>query len=223
MNLFRIWGSVPVAPSRIARWTAFLGVAALVVACASSAPDAGASAPAASAAAEMVFTSPLYGYSATLTTAWRIVPASDAWDGEEVIGHEDAMVDQLVAPQVGDRCENTFRCGPNAWALAYPATDDLATVVASMDAREVEDHDCPATPEEQSDTEIDGEPAILSVTHCPEGAEDGGLMIVRAIAIHDGTAYYFWIQDPSSIAQRDLEPLMRSDFEALLAEVDLPD
>jgi hypothetical protein len=207
----------------------FAGIAAftaalLVAGCSSpsSAPDAtGSVAPAGSGAAESMFSSPLYGYSVTVTTAWRIIPAVDAWDGQEEIGHDDPTVDQLISPQVADRCEHLFLCGPIAWAISAPATGSLEAVAEEMDAMEASDHDCPETPETSDPAEIDGEPALLASTHCPANAADGGLLILRAITIHDGIAYYFWMQDPAH--EDALEPSIRADFEALIAAVDLPD
>jgi hypothetical protein len=203
-------------------WLATAVAAVLVAGCASpaSAPDASQSAAPTSSATESMFSSPLYGYAVTLTTAWRVIPAAEPWDGEEEIGHDDAIVDQLISPQVEDRCEHLFRCGPIAWAISAATTESLEAVAADMDAKEAREHDCPETPENSEPAEIDGEPALLASTHCPADAADGGLLILRAIAVHDGTAYYFWMQDPAS--EEALEPSVRADFEALIAVVDLP-
>jgi hypothetical protein len=213
-------GAIPDA-YRLAR-VAALAATAMVAACASPAsnPAATQSGEPTTSAAESVFTSPLYGYSATLTAAWRVIPAADAWDGEQEIGHDDPTVDQMISPQVAGRCEHLFLCGPIAWAISASTEESLAVVASDMDAMEAADHDCPETPESSEPTEIDGEPALLAATHCPANAPDGGQLILRAITIHDGTAYYFWMQDPAH--EDALEPSVRSDFEALIAVVDLP-
>ena len=169
--------------------------------------------------AETVFTSPLYGYSITITDQWRLVPATVTWDGKVPLGHDDATVDQLITPQLTGRCEHLFACGPIAWALSTPTNDSLATVVANMNAAEARDHDCP-NPETKERVEIDGEAALLTSMHCPAGAPDGGLLIMRAITIHNGTAYDFWMQDPAN--EKALEPSVRADFKSLIASVDLP-
>jgi len=148
------------------------------------------------------------------------VPATVAWDGKVALGHDDATVDQLIAPQVTNRCEHLFACGPIAWALSIPTHDSLATVAAGMNAAEARDHDCPKLPETADTTEIDGEPAQLASTHCPAGAADGGLLIMRAITVHAGTAYRFWMQDPAN--EHALEPSVRADFKSFIASVDLP-
>jgi hypothetical protein len=148
------------------------------------------------------------------------VPASVAWDGEGELNHDGAVVDQLIEPQIEGRCEHLFRCGPIAWAISAPATEPLDTVAREMDAKEAREHDCPEIPETSEPAEIDGEPALLASTHCPAGAPDGGLLILRAITVHDGNAYYFWMQDPAN--EDALEPSVRSDFEALIAAVQLP-
>jgi hypothetical protein len=204
-------------------WLAALATAIIVGGCASLTSAPTGSGPLASTVTplETVFTSPLYDYSAAVTTAWRIVPAIEVWDGEERLGHDYPMVDQLIAPKETDRCEQVARCGPIAWVLSFPASESLESVAAEMDAFEDVDHGCPATPETHETTEIDGEPAQLTSTHCPEGAADGGRLILRAIALHDGTAYYFWMQDPAG--EYPLEPLTRSAFETLLEGVRLPD
>jgi hypothetical protein len=211
---------------RDARRLAVLAVAIFtaVTGCASPAVESTPSGSAAQTSTETatVFTSPIYGYSATITTAWRVVPAQVAWDGQETVGHASETVDQLITPQVAGRCEHVFLCGPNAWAFAVPTTQPLDAVAADMDAAEVRDHDCPATPESEEPAEIDGEPAVISVTHCPANAPDGGLLILRAIALHDGTAFYFLMQDPAQLNQDDLDPLIRSSFEDLIAAVRLP-
>ena len=111
-----------------------------------------------------------------------------------------------------------FACGPIVWALAAPTAKSLAALNADTDASEARDHPCPPTPESQDPTKIGGEAASLSAKHCPM---DGGLLVLRAIAIHKGVAYYFWLQDPAN--EREVEPLDRADFDALIAAVRLPD
>jgi hypothetical protein len=161
----------------------------------------------------------LYRYTATITTAWRTIAAVEAWDGQSFIGHDYPNVDQLIAPKVTDRCEQVFRCGPIAWAFSYPTADPLEMVASNTDVAEAEDHACP-NPETTEPTEIDGSPALLTQKHCPAGAPDGGLLIMRAITIQDGIAYYFWMQDPAN--EDALDPRTRADFEALLAAIQLP-
>ena len=147
-----------------------------------------------------------------------MIPAQATWDGAAPVGHDDPIVDQLIAPEVANRCRTVFACGPIVWALAAPTAKSLAALNADTDASEARDHPCPPTPESQDPTKIGGEAASLSAKHCPM---DGGLLVLRAIAIHKGVAYYFWLQDPAN--EREVEPLDRADFDALIAAVRLPD
>lgn len=146
------------------------------------------------------------------------MPAQTAWDGKAGFGHDDPIVDQLIAPAVPNRCKTIFVCGPIAWAVATDTTKSLAALAEDMDAAEARDHPCPVAPEKQDATKIDGEAALLTSKHCPT---DGGILVLRAITVHKGIAYYFWLQDPSN--ETAVEPLDRADFDALLAAVRLPD
>ena len=102
--------------------------------------------------------------------------------------------------------------------MAAPTTKSLADLAAETDTAEARDHPCPVSPESQVGVKIDGEAALLASKHCPA---DGGLLVLRAIAVHKGIGYFFWMQDPSN--ERAVEPLDRSDFSALIAAIRLPD
>ena len=213
---------------RSAPWGVAIAALVLSAGCAASASPPGSKppptiqgSPAASSArysAPTTFASPLYRYSVTLPAGWLVIPAQATWDGAAPVGHDDPIVDQLIAPEVANRCRTVFACGPIAWALAAPTAKSLAALNADTDASEARDHPCPPTPESQDPTKIGGEAASLSAKHCPM---DGGLLVLRAIAIHKGVAYYFWLQDPAN--EREVEPLDRADFDALIAAVRLPD
>jgi hypothetical protein len=164
-----------------------------------------------------LFTSPLYSYSLTLPAGWQVVAAQTRWDGTTPIGHDDPIVDQLIGPEVPNRCKTVYLCGPIAWAVAAPTTKPLMALASDEDAAEARDHPCPVTPEQQSATSIDAESALVASKHCPS---DGGLLVLRAIAIHNGVGYFFWLQDPSNEAA--VEPQDRADFEALIGAVRLP-
>ena len=218
---------------RPARSVRAAAMAALMVTagCASSAspPVSASSSPAATRAnslmptstpfpAPTLFTSSLYKYSVLFPAGWQIVPAQSTWDGKSAIGHLDPIVDQWIGPQVANRCKTVFVCGPIAWAVAAPTTKSPADLAAETDAAEARDHPCPVSPESQVGVKIDGEAALLASKHCPA---DGGLLVLRAIAVHKGIGYFFWMQDPSN--ERAVEPLDRSDFSALIAAIRLPD
>jgi hypothetical protein len=152
-----------------------------------------------------------------LPAGWLVIPAQSTWDGVSGIGHDDPIVDQLIGPQVPNRCTTVFVCGPIAWAVAAPTTKSLAVLAKDDYAAEARDHPCPTQPESQSATKIDGEPALLFSKHCPA---DGGILVLGVITIHDGVGYYFWLQDPAN--ETAVEPLDRADFAALIAAVRLP-
>jgi len=168
--------------------------------------------------APTLFTSPLYRYSVMLPAGWLVIPAETAWDGIAAIGHDDPIVDQLIGPQVPNRCKTVFLCGPIAWALAAPTTESVTALAAAMDAAEARDHPCPATPEQQDATTIDGEAALRTSKHCPT---DGGTLLLRAITVHEGIGYYIWLQDPAH--ETAVEPMDHADFDALIAAIRLPD
>ena len=225
-------GVVPSLPT--ARFARIGAVAALVVVagCASSASPSGSASnsPAATTTpsplvptstpfpAATLYTSPLYKYSLSFPAGWQVIPAQSTWDGKSAIGHNDSIVDQWIGPQVANRCKTVFVCGPIAWAVAAPTTKSPADLAAETDTAEARDHPCPVSPESQVGVKIDGEAALLASKHCPA---DGGLLVLRAIAVHKGIGYFFWMQDPSN--ERAVEPLDRSDFSALIAAIRLPD
>jgi hypothetical protein len=92
----------------------------------------------------------------------------------------------------------------------------LTALAAQTNAAEARDHPCPAAPETEKAVKVDGEAALLTSKHCPS---DGGILVLRAIAVHNGIGYYFWMQDPSN--EKAVEPLDRADFNALIASIRL--
>lgn len=168
-------------------------------------------------AAATTFISPLYGYSVRLPAGWTVIPATAAWDGTSVIGHDDSDVDQLLAPRVQNRCANIYLCGPNAWALASPTTMSLAQLVAAGDASEHRDHPCPARPESTRRFKVAGVDAVFESKHCEPVT---GILVMSVRFVSKGVGYGFFMQDPSR--DRDVEPLDRADFMKMLATVSLP-
>ena len=168
--------------------------------------------------APTLFTSSLYKYSVLFPTGWQVIPAQSTWDGNSPIGHDDPIVDQWIGPQVADRCKTVFVCGPIAWAVAASTTKSLVALAAERDVAEARDHPCPSAPESQVRVKIDGEAGLLASKHCPA---DRGLLVLRAIAIHKGIGYFFWMQDPSN--EKAVEPVDRADFNSLIAAIRLPD
>jgi hypothetical protein len=164
-----------------------------------------------------LFTSPLYKYSVNLAAGWLVIPAQTPWDGRSPVGHDDPIVDQLIAPQVPNRCATVFVCGPLAWAYATPTTRSLDAWVADQDASDARDHPCPPSPQTRVSVKVDGEPGVLESKHCPQ---DGGILVMSAHTIRDGVGYAFYLQDPSG--EPGVEPLDQSDFRALLGAIRLP-
>ena len=160
------------------------------------------------------FTSPIYGYTVTLPPGWTVFAATSKWDGATAIGHDDPIVDQLVGPEVTGRCTTVFVCGPVAWAYAAATRQSLADYVKARDAADDRDHACPP-PVRQEQITIAGQPALLETGYCPEG----GILVLRAVTIHAGTALSFFLQDPAN--ERAVDPLDRADFLALLKSVRL--
>ena len=163
------------------------------------------------------FTSPLYGYSVTVGAGWQVIPATIRWNGKTTIAHEAPDVDQILPPKVTNRCSTVFRCAPLEWAASAPTDGSLPSVVADMDAAEARDHPCPAKTESEEPATIDGEPASIGTKHCPA---DGGILVLRAVAVHEGVAYYFWLQDQAN--ERAVDPVDRADFDAFVRAIDLP-
>ena len=136
-----------------------------------------------------------------------MIPAQATWDGAAPVGHDDPIVDQLIAPEVANRCRTVFACGPIVWALAAPTAKSLAALNADTDASEARDHPCPPTPESQDPTKIGGEAASLSAKHCPM---DGGLLVLRAIAIHERSGLSNGVSNTNSM--RSLRVTVRMGF-----------
>lgn len=170
-------------------------------------------------AAATDFTSPTYGYTVTLPAGWTVYPATEKWDGTSAIGHDDPIVDQLLAPEVSGRCQTVFVCGPVLWAYAATTNQSLTDYVTARDAADAQDHACgPPRPERQERITIGGAQGLLETSHCPE--DETGILILEAVTIHSGVAYSFFLQEPSH--ERAVEPADHSDLLALLKTVKLP-
>lgn len=86
---------------------------------------------------------------------------------------------------------------------------------ADRTAADAAEHPCPAKPEVDQPITVAGGPARLTVKHCPA---EGGIVVANAAAIHGGTGYFFYFQDPGHAADAtDLDT-----FKTLLSGVMLP-
>jgi hypothetical protein len=128
-----------------------------------------------------------------------------AWDGSTAVGHDTAEVDQFVAST-----------GTLAWAYAAPTSTSLAEFSAARTAADAVDHPCPPTVEVDEPTMVDGEPARLTVKHCPA---EGGILVANVAVIHLGTGYVFYFQHPPNDTA---DPEDIGAFRALLTGVNLP-
>jgi hypothetical protein len=147
------------------------------------------------------FTSPLYKYSIALPAGWTPYAAMLPWDGASSPANFSADVDQLNSST-----------GTQAWVMAAPTTKTLAKYIADQHAADALAHECPATPETDEATTIDGKPARLTVMHC-------GILVVNAAVIDKGIGYMFYLQHPP---EDTADPEDVSSFKTLLAGVKLP-
>ena len=166
-----------------------------------TAPSVGSSAPAVPSA----FTSMSYGYSLTLPAGWTSIQATAAWDGKGAPFHDVPEADQFVGPAAA-----------SAWFYGAPTTKDLAGRVKEMIAAQAAEHasTCPPVPEVKDPIKIGSEPGTWLGYDC-------GILIVNAIAVHDGHVYVFGFRDPAVHAATD--PADRAAFLKILETVRFPD
>jgi len=166
-------------------------------------PTAGPSG-AGSPAARIDFTSPLYGYTATLPAGWTGGPAVLRWDSVNAPG-PDAEVDKFAGPG-----------SLSASAYAGPVRGDLAAFVADRIAANARDHSdtCPvATPEVNQPIEIGGQPGVLLAWNC-------GAVINNAVTVRAGIGYVFTFRDLFIRAATD--PTDLALFRSILDSVKFP-
>ena len=145
---------------------ASLTMIALLAGCASSA-TAGPSAPptrspaatASTPAAARIFSSRHYGYTEALPAGWTGGQATQQWNGTGSPGDEDSIVDLFQGPG-----------GVEAWAIATPTRENLATYTRTTARAAAAAHPCPATPQTDQAITIGGAPAQLLSMQCPAGA-----------------------------------------------------
>lgn len=171
----------------------------------SVAPSATASpSVSASPSGPTVFTSPLYGYTATIPGGWLTAPAVIRWDGTKSSG-PDAESDKFAGPEQ-----------LTAWAIGGPFSGDLAAFVTNRIAANARDHSdtCPvAEPEINEPLQIAGQPWVLLGWNC-------GAVINQALTLHNGVAYDFTFRDLAIEAASD--PADRALFLSILDSVELP-
>jgi hypothetical protein len=159
---------------------------------------------AASPSGPTVFTSPLYGYTATIPAGWFTAPALLRWDGTKSPG-PDAEADKFAGPEQ-----------ISAWAIGGPFSGDLAAFVTNRIAANARDHSdtCPvAEPEINEPLQIGGQPWVLLGWNC-------GAVINQALTLRNGVAYVFTFRDLGVRAATD--PVDRALFLSILDSVELP-
>ncbi len=149
---------------------------------------------------------------------WQVIPATTAWDGTSIVGHDDPIVDQLIQPKQLNRCKDVYLCGPYAWGLAAPYTLSVEDLAAAQLAKDAADHPCPATAESQEQATIGGQAALVMSRHCP--ADGGGLLVVSAVVVKEGSGYQFYMQDPSRDAASEAQTM--TDFVNFIGGITLP-
>lgn len=169
------------------------------------APGASASALPSSEPTPTTYTSNLYGYTVTLPVGWVVVPATIRWDGNSDPGHEEPTVDRMSGP--------TGHSLADAWAFSLPVTNGLAASAAARLAADAAVHPCPLTAATTTPITIDGTPGLLLARNCE-------ILVLTAITIRNGTAFFFYLQDSSVQAATDAAD--ESVFAGLLASLRLP-
>jgi hypothetical protein len=131
-----------------------------------------------SSATPSVFTSDRYGYVVSLPAPWALSSqAVTTWDGIGSPSHEGPYVDQFSGPSV------------IAWAVAAPTKLTLAEYATHTSEAAAAEHGCPKKPDADEPLRVGGEPVRLLTIHCP-------ILVLIAVAIHNGSAVTFAFQDP---------------------------
>ena len=120
-------------------------------------------------------------------------------------GHEEPTVDRMSGP--------TGHSLADAWAFSLPVTNGLAASAAARLAADAAVHPCPLTAATTTPITIDGTPGLLLARNC-------GILVLTAITIRNGTAFFFYLQDSSVQAATDAAD--ESVFAGLLASLRLP-
>jgi len=168
-------------------------------------PPSASVVPSAAIPVPTAFTSPLYGYTATIPAGWAVAPAVLRWDGKNQPG-PDADTDKFGGPD-----QITL------FAFAGSFTGDLDAFVTDRIAATHRDHSdtCPiAKPDVNQPFQIGGQAWVLLAWDC------GGL-INQAVTVHKGVAYSFVFRDLAIKAATD--PADDRLFQSILQSVRLPD
>ncbi len=131
-----------------------------------------------------LFTSSVYHYSIALPAGWTATSATAAWDGTVAVSHTDPFADLFSSST-----------GTLAWAYAAPTTKSVADLSAAQTASDAAAHPCPTTVEIDEPTTVGGDPARLTMKHCPT---PGDTLIANTAVIHDGIGYFFYFQHSSN-------------------------
>jgi hypothetical protein len=91
----------------------------------------------------------------------------------------------------------TSATGTLAWAYAAPTAKSLTDLAAEQNASDASIATCPSTPEIDQPTFIEGDPARLTMRHCPES---DGMLLATAVVIHGTTGYGFALEHPTTVA-----------------------
>jgi hypothetical protein len=154
-----------------------------------------------------IITSRHYGYSEALPAGWRLArQASQRWDGTGAPGDGDSVVDLYAGPG-----------GVEAWVYAAPTKESLAAYAITTVRVAGAVHDCPAVPQTNRATTIDGAPARLLDIQCPAGS---GFLVELTVTIHHGTGFVIGSQNPSGETPTD-QPADRAAFREFLAGIRL--
>ena len=171
---------------------------------ASASPTHSPALAASTPAAARTFTSRHYGYTETLPAGWAsAAQATQHWDGKGAPGEEDSVVDLFQGPG-----------GLQAWAIAAPTKESLATYASATIRAAHAAHPCPAAPQTDQVITIGGAPARLLGMQCPAGS---GFLVETAVTIRHGTAFVFASQNPSGTTPTD-----RAAFRKFLTSITFP-
>jgi hypothetical protein len=176
---------------------ALLAVAGGLAGCASSATTSPGAAPthtsaatASTPAATGIFTSRHYRYAEALPAGWLSASqATQQWDGTGAPGDEDSVVDLFQGPG-----------GVEAWAIAAPTKENLASYTRTVIQASNAGHQCPPVTQTSQAITIGGAPARLLAFQCPAGS---GFLVEIAVTVHDGTAFVFASQNPAGTTATD--------------------
>jgi hypothetical protein len=153
--------------------------------------------------ASRIITSRYYGYAEALPPGWRPPGlATQRWDGTGSPGDLDPVTDLFTGPG-----------GVEAWAVAAPTRENLATYTRTVIRASHAVHGCPAVTQSSQAITIGGAPARLLVFQCPARS---GFLVEIAVTVHDGTAFVFASQDPTGTKATD-----RAAFRQFLAGIRL--